>query len=112
MAKILVADDEPKILEVMKDILEDVGYEVVAVGDGETIKQSDPLVLLRSVDPGHLEIAGPSRVSYVIEARSALTNDEDWMPVTTVTPETVPYRWVDPERSQHASRIYRVGLLR
>ena len=36
MGRILIADDEAKILEVMKDILEGEGHQVVAVSDGET----------------------------------------------------------------------------
>lgn len=35
MGRILVADDEEHILEVMVDVLEDVGHEVVGVRDGE-----------------------------------------------------------------------------
>jgi DNA-binding response OmpR family regulator len=36
MGRVLIADDEQKILEVMKDILETQGHQVVAVSDGET----------------------------------------------------------------------------
>ncbi len=36
MGRILIADDEQKILELMKDILESQGHQVVAVSDGET----------------------------------------------------------------------------
>lgn len=32
--RILIADDEAEILDVMRDVLEDAGYEVTGVGDG------------------------------------------------------------------------------
>src|SRR4051812_3633826 len=35
MERILVADDEAELLEVMVDILEAAGHEVIGVGDGE-----------------------------------------------------------------------------
>ncbi len=35
MARVLVADDEEQILEVMVDVLEAAGHEVVGVSDGE-----------------------------------------------------------------------------
>ena len=40
MAKILIADDETNILDVMKDVLEEAGHDVVGVYDGdEAIRQ-------------------------------------------------------------------------
>ncbi|HNX50722.1 MAG TPA: response regulator, partial [Thermoanaerobaculaceae bacterium] len=35
MARILVAEDEPTFRELLADILEGAGHDVVAVGDGE-----------------------------------------------------------------------------
>jgi CheY-like chemotaxis protein len=35
MGRILIADDEAKILEVMIDVLENAGHEVTGVADGE-----------------------------------------------------------------------------
>lgn len=35
MARILIADDEKQILEVMMDVLEAAGHEVVGVADGQ-----------------------------------------------------------------------------
>jgi DNA-binding response OmpR family regulator len=39
--KILVADDDPGILEAIQLVLEDEGYEVVTTVDGETIYQME-----------------------------------------------------------------------
>lgn len=36
--KVLVADDDMGILEAMEMILEDAGYEVTTVGDGQTVQ--------------------------------------------------------------------------
>ncbi len=49
MGRILIADDESKILEVMKDILEGQGHQVVAVSDGETA--------LRWLQSDHFDVA-------------------------------------------------------
>ncbi len=37
--RILIADDDPAILDVMRQILEDEGYEVKTTADGETVKK-------------------------------------------------------------------------
>ena len=39
-AKILVVDDEPDIRNLVKEILEDENYEVVAAEDGNSAKQA------------------------------------------------------------------------
>lgn len=48
--KILIADDDPAILEAMQMMLEDAGYEVVTTVDGETVykmeKEFPDLLLL------------------------------------------------------------------
>jgi two-component system response regulator MtrA len=56
-AKILVADDDPEILSLVRRILEDAGYEVLAASDGVTAKQltetEDPdLLILDVMMPG------------------------------------------------------------
>src|SRR5262245_42798560 len=35
MPRILIADDEPNILDIMVDALQDAGYEVIGVRDGD-----------------------------------------------------------------------------
>ncbi|MFN8497464.1 MAG: response regulator transcription factor [Anaerolineae bacterium] len=57
MAKILVVDDEPNIVELARLYLKNEGYEVLAAGDGrvalDTIRQQPPdLVLLDIMLPG------------------------------------------------------------
>jgi CheY-like chemotaxis protein len=53
MGRILIADDEAKILEVMLDVLEAVGHEVTGVADGEeavqALKQNEYDVVLLDV---------------------------------------------------------------
>lgn len=56
--KILVADDDLPILEVIKIVLEDKGFEVVTVSDGKLVQQaveehSPTLVLLDIWMSGH-----------------------------------------------------------
>jgi len=51
MAKILIVEDEPNLLELYKKEMEDEGYEVLATGDGEQAldlvrKQFPDLVIL------------------------------------------------------------------
>lgn len=56
MPKILIADDDPAILDATKIFLEDEGYEVITAADGETIikawKENPDLVLLDIWMPG------------------------------------------------------------
>lgn len=58
MSTILVADDDPAILEVIKIILEENGYKVVTISDGglvkkEIVAQKPSLVLLDIWMSGH-----------------------------------------------------------
>jgi CheY-like chemotaxis protein len=48
MGRILIADDESKILELMKDVLEGQGHQIVGVSDGETA--------LRWVQSDHFDV--------------------------------------------------------
>ena len=46
MKKILIADDEPDIIEILKFVLEGAGYECITAADGE-----EGLKLARTVSP-------------------------------------------------------------
>jgi CheY-like chemotaxis protein len=61
MGRILIADDEEHILEVMVDILEMAGHEVVGVTDGEeALKQ----LKLRSFDVALFDVMMPKMDGY------------------------------------------------
>ncbi|MFI5159667.1 MAG: response regulator transcription factor [Sphingobacteriales bacterium] len=59
MRRILAVDDNEDILEVMKLILEDFGYEVETLSDGnllfDTLKQSHPDLVLLDVMLGNID---------------------------------------------------------
>ena len=82
----------------------------VAVGSGELIKQSDPVVWLQSLKPGFLEISGPPDVGYSVESRGTLMPNDPWVTLTNLTSTTGPLRWKLPAPSGPESRFYRTVI--
>lgn len=84
----------------------------VAVGVGQTIVQSDPVVWLGSGAPGTVEISGTVGRMYRIESADALMGSQAWVTRTNFTLMTSHHLWSDPEHPAHPQRLYRVVIHR
>src|SRR5579864_2417154 len=79
MRKILVVDDEPKIVKIARDYLERAGFSVVAAGDGPSVL---PAVHREKPDLVVLDLALPGRDG--LDVTRALRRESD-VPVIMLT---------------------------
>jgi len=82
MAKILVADDEPELVESLKTILENFDHEVITAADGaaalELLKQEVPDLLL-------LDVMMPEMDGYTLQKELSRDETLSKIPVVIIT---------------------------
>jgi two-component system alkaline phosphatase synthesis response regulator PhoP/two-component system response regulator VicR len=84
--RILIVDDEPAVLALIRDILETDGYQVTDAADGQECldqisAESFQLVILDIMMPG---VSGLDILKTIRSGPASDTNDDDWDPAVPV----------------------------
>jgi hypothetical protein len=84
----------------------------VTASGGNLVVQSATIINLQlAMDPEpSLILRGPTHSRVRVEATSDPNDSTSWAAVETVTMETDPFHWVDPQPSNASSRFYRAVL--